>query len=270
MENDYSNYDMLDKLIGNNKKAKSWTAFWLFILCLMAGAVLYLAYTISEKNKTISLQGQIIQTSEFNLEVKSRIIDSLTENCNDAKSAIVKSCDSVINQTQTTLLSIVNTPTTAGAPVQISAVQQAKLKEATKSIQAVKTSLYNVKVDIAKNNTKLFVQYNDTADVGRINRFLGVLKNNSEFVVAPAEFINRSFSTVIKFYNYTNADEEKMLTALIARHFNIAADKILVSHEKNTKVKNLVEVWIGNRPVVSRPAVRPAATRSVKLKRNTN
>ena len=109
MENNYSNYDMLDKLIGNNKKAKSWTAFWLIILCLMASTVLWLAYTISQKNKTISLQGQIIQTSEINLEVKSRIIDSLTENCNDAKSEIVKSCDSVITQTQSTLLAIVNT-----------------------------------------------------------------------------------------------------------------------------------------------------------------
>jgi type II secretory pathway component PulL len=49
MENNYSNYDMLDKLIGNNKKAKSWTAFWLIILCLMAFAVLWLAYTISQK-----------------------------------------------------------------------------------------------------------------------------------------------------------------------------------------------------------------------------
>ena len=74
MENNYSNYDMLDKLIGNNKKAKSWTAFWLIILCLMASTVLWLAYTISQKNKTISLQGQIIQTSAINLEVKAALL----------------------------------------------------------------------------------------------------------------------------------------------------------------------------------------------------
>ena len=271
MENNYSNYDMLDKLIGNNKKAKSWTAFWLIILCLMAGAVLYLAYTISEKNKTISLQGQIIETSELNLEVKSRIIDSLTENCNDAKAEIVKSCDSVITQTQTTLLSIVNTDNAAGTPVQISAVQQARLREATKSIQAVKTNLYNVKTAIAKNSTKLFVQYNNTANAAQVNRFLGILKNNSDYVVAPAEYIDKSFSTVIKFYNYTNADEEKKLTSLIARQFNIAADKILVTHERSTKVKTLVEVWIGTRPVVTRPVVaRPVVNRPVQLKRNKN
>lgn len=261
MENNYSNYDMLDKLIGNNKKAKSWTAFWLLILCLMAAAVLYLAYTISEKNKTISLQGQIIQTSEFNLEVKSRIIDSLTENCNDAKSEIVKSCDSVITQTQSTLLSIVNTGNAPGTPVQISAVQQARLREATKSIQAVKTNLYNVKAAIAKNNTKLFIQYNNTENTAQVNRFLSVLKNKSEYVVAPPEYVDKTFSTVIKFYNYINTDEEKKLIDLIAKQFNIASDKILVKHEKNTNVKTIVEIWIGTRPL---------AIRAVQLKRNKN
>lgn len=261
MENNYSNYDMLDKLIGNNKKAKSWTAFWLLILCLMAGAVLYLAYTISEKNKTISLQGQIIQTSEINLEVKSRIIDSLTENCNDAKTEIIKSCDSVITQTQTTLLSLVNTDkprhrflsrNPASTPIQLSASQQAQIKAATESIQAVKTNLYYVKTAITKNNTKLFVQYNNTENAAQVNRFLSILKRNSDYVVAPPEYIDNSFTTVIKFYNYINTDEEKKLTDLIAKQFNIDTDKILVKHEKNANVKTIVEIWIGTRPLVIR------------------
>ena len=259
MENNYSNYDMLDKLIGNNKKAKSWTAFWLIILCLMASTVLWLAYTISQKNKTISLQGQIIQTSEINLEVKSRIIDSLTENCNDAKSEIVKSCDSVITQTQSTLLAIVNTDNATGTPIQITASQQARLREASKSIQAVKTNLYYVKTAISKNNTKLFVQYNNTANAAQVNQFLSILKKNSDYLLAPPEYIDNSFSTVIKFYNYTNADEEKELTTLIAKQFNIDTDKILIRHEKNANVKTIVEIWIGTRPL---------AIRAVQLKRN--
>ncbi len=258
MENNYSNYDMLDKLIGNNKKAKSWTAFWLLILCLMAGAVLWLAYTISEKNKTISLQGQIIETSEYNLEVKSRIIDSLTENCNDAKTEILKSCDSVITQTQTALLSLVNPHKFSHPfllkpkPVQFSASQQAQIKAATESIEDLKTNLYYVKTSITKNNTKLFVQYNNTADAVQINQFLSMLKNNSDYVVAPPEYIDNSFTTVIKFYNYINTDEENKLTDLIAKQFNIDTDKILVKHEKNANVKTIVEIWIGTRPLVIR------------------
>ena len=51
MENNYSNYDMFDKLITNNKKAKSWTVFWITALCLLAAAVLWMALDISKKNK---------------------------------------------------------------------------------------------------------------------------------------------------------------------------------------------------------------------------
>lgn len=260
MENNYSNYDMLDKLIANNKKAKSWTAFWMIILCLMAAAVLWLAHAVSVKNKTIDRQVEIIQSNEFNLEVKSRIIDSLTENCNDAKAEIVKNCDSVITETQNTLISITNADNQNGTPTQITAAQQKKLKEATTSIQQIKTDLYNVKRDIAKNSTRLFVQYNNTDNAALINRFLFLLKARSEYVVAPAEYINKPFSTLIKFYNYTNADEENKLTNMIAGHFNIAPETIQVKHEKNPNIKTTVEIWIGT----SRTAARPLLIRKPK------
>ncbi|MEP7238398.1 MAG: hypothetical protein ABI685_11050 [Ferruginibacter sp.] len=252
MENNYSNYDMLDKLIANNKKAKSWTAFWMLILCLMAAAVLWLAYTVSEKNKTISQQVQIIQSSENSLEIKSRIIDSLTENCNDDKAAIVKSCDSVITKTQDAITAIINTDNQGGTPIQITAKQQKELKEANTSITKVKTELYYVKTDIRKNNTKLFVQFNNTDNAAQIKRLLAILKTKSEYVVAPPEYIDNSFSTLIKFYNYTNADEEKTLTDLIASQFNIPAEKIIIKHEKNPNIKTTVEIWIGTRPLTLR------------------
>ena len=119
MENDYSNYDMIDKLIGNSKKAKSWTAFWMLALCLMAASLIWLAYTVSEKNKMISQQVQVIHSSQLNLELKSRIIDSLTANCNDAKAEIVKICDSVITQTQQTITKIVSNDNQPNGPLQI-------------------------------------------------------------------------------------------------------------------------------------------------------
>lgn len=247
MENNYSNYDMLDKMIANNKKAKSWTAFWMIILCLMAAAVLWLAYTVSEKNKKIDQQVQVIQSNEFNLEVKSRIIDSLTENCNDAKAEIVKSCDSVITQTQNTLLTIVDTDNQTGAPIQITAQQQEKLKEASTSINKIKKELYYVKADIKKNNTRLFVQFNNTDNNSQVNRFLGILKSKSEYVIAPAEYIDKNFSTIIKFYNYKNEDEENYLKKLVADLFNMSPDNIRVKYEENPNIKTTVEIWIGTR-----------------------
>ena len=103
------------------------------------------------------------------------------------------------------------------------------------------------------------MQYNNTANAAQVNQFLSILKKNSDYLLAPPEYIDNSFSTVIKFYNYTNADEEKELTTLIAKQFNIDTDKILIRHEKNANVKTIVEIWIGTRPL---------AIRAVQLKRN--
>lgn len=253
MENNYSNYDMLDKMIANNKKAKSWTAIWAVILCLMAAAVLWLADSLSEKNKKINEQVLVIQSNQFNLEVKSRIIDSLTENCNDAKAEIVKSCDSVISETQNTLSSIVNISTQSGAPIQITVKQQEKLKEANKSISKIKTELYYLKTDIKKNSTRLFVQFNNNDDAARLNRFLDLLKSKSDYVVLPPEFIDQPFSTVIKFYNYQNADEEKILKNLLTKYFDISEKRIAIKYEKNKKIKPTVEVWIGTKLRITDP-----------------
>jgi hypothetical protein len=249
MENTYSNYDMFDKLIANNKKAQSWTLFWVITLCLMAAAVLLLAYTVSKKNKRINQQVAIIESSEYNLEVKSRIIDSLTENCNDAKAEIVKNCDSVITETQHTLSTIVNTSNQTGTPIQLTVQQQNKLAAANKSITKIKTDLYYLKTDITNNNTRLFVQFNDKENTVQLSRFLTILKNKSNYVVAPPEYSDKPFSTVIKFYNYTNADEEKLLAGSIAKQFKIDPDLILIKHEKNINIKPTVEIWIGTRPL---------------------
>ena len=40
---------MFDRLIANNRKAQRWTMFWVIALCVMAAAVLWMAYDISKK-----------------------------------------------------------------------------------------------------------------------------------------------------------------------------------------------------------------------------
>lgn len=251
MEKNYSNYDMLDKMIANNKKAKSWTAFWMVLLCLMAVAVLWLAHTVSEKNKTISAKNDVITEKNLTLEQKSRIIDSLTENCNDAKTDIIKSYDSVITETQTAL-NIVNDQAQSGSNTNMTSTQKEELKKINTTIQKVKSNISIVKADIKKNNTRLFIQYNDEKNTDLVNKLQFVLKAKSEYVMAPPEYVNGVFPTVIKFYNYQNADEEKLLKGLLTSYFGIAEKNILVKYEKNEKLKTTVELWIGTRPVLNR------------------
>ena len=72
-----------------------------------------------------------------------------------------------------------------------------------------------------------------------------MLKSNSEYVVSPAEYVDQYFSPTIKFYNYTNEDEEKKLSNYISKLFNIPPAEINVTHEKNVNLKNVVEIWLG-------------------------
>lgn len=247
MENKFANYDMFDKLIANNKKAQSWTIFWVTALCILAGVVLWMAFTISEKNKTISDQKLSIQTQSEFLETKSRLIDSLIANCNIAKSEIVKTYDSAIIRTENALQTIVNTNVAAGMPEEITQIQQNEIKKVNREIQYVKTNIEKIKVNIRKPVTRLFIQYNDKENSRQIEQLLGNLKVKSNYYLAPPEYIDNSFPTVIKFYNYKNEEEERYLTAVVARQFKLNAADIDVTYETNTKIKSTIEIWIGTR-----------------------
>lgn len=244
MENNYSNYDMLDKMIANHKKARQWTIFWVVMLCLMAGAVLWLANTVAEKNRTISQKDEVIKATNLNLEAKSLIIDSLTANCNADKTAIIKDYDSVITQTQAALNMV---EASSASNANFTPVQQEKIKNASYSINKIQNEIKVVKADIRKINPRLFIQYNDKEVSDRIEKMMLSLKTGSSYIIAPPEFINNNFPTVIKFYNYENKAEERSLKDLVSRHLNIPADDIKIRHEENPKIRNTVEIWIGTR-----------------------
>lgn len=259
MENKFANYDMFDKLIANNKKAQSWTIFWVATLCLMAGAVLWMAFSMSEKNKiilenykTITEQGLVLQSQKEFLEAKNLLIDSLVANCNVAKNEIVKTYDSAIVQTQNALQTIVSTNSNAGTPAEITEIQQNEIKKANRNIQIAQTNIQNIKINIRKPVTRLFIQYNNKDNAGQIEQVLGNLKVNANYYVAPPEYVDNSFSTVIKFYNFEDADQEKLLKELIARQFKLNPDNIPVKYETNPNIKSIIEIWIGTRPVAIR------------------
>ena len=76
MENNSSNYDMFDKLIANNKKAQSWTIFWVITLCLLAAAVLWMAFAVSEKNKTILDNYKTIYNQKLALQSQQEFLET--------------------------------------------------------------------------------------------------------------------------------------------------------------------------------------------------
>ena len=246
MEPAFSNYEMFDKLIANNKKAHSWTIFWITVLCIFAGTVIWMAYDISAKKKTIAQQKLALQTQEEFLEVKNQLIDSLVANCNTAKTEIIDQCDSILSITQSAINKAMDAKPVPGSSGSFSRYQKIKLEEADESIHYIKNNLYTVKRDFRNETVRLFIQYNNKEERSLINKLSAKLKNNNHYYVAPAEFIDNSFATIIKFYNYKNEGDEKELIALVAKQFRIDPDRIKVKHETNKKIKPTIEIWIGS------------------------
>lgn len=74
---------------------------------------------------------------------------------------------------------------------------------------------------------------------------LSILNSKVDYVIAPSEYIDKYFPTVIKFYNYQNKDEEMLIREMIAKYFSISPGNIQVKYEKNEKIKPTVEIWLG-------------------------
>ncbi len=243
MEKEYSNYDMLDKLVANNKKAKSWTAFWVIILCLMAGTVLWLASILVKKNEALSMTKHELAVSNTNLEATTLFLDSLKLVCDAGKTAIIKDYDSVITQTQAALNIVTNE--TSGSNMNLTAAQQKKIKDATSSIKKIQDEIKIVKADIKKVTPRLFIQYNNKDEADRIEKMLYTVKKDNRYLIAPPEYIDNYFPTIIKFYNYKNDEQERTLKEMISRYFDIPVGEIKVTQEANAKIKNTIEIWIG-------------------------
>lgn len=244
MDSNYSNYDMFDKLIANNRKAQSWTVFWVTALCLLACAVLWMAWDIAQKKKIITEKDLVIQTQEEYLEAKNYLIDSLMTNCNAGKKEIREKYDSVLTKTENVIKAIETAASNPDVSGKIPEMQQVKLKEVKTNIEQIKE---NMNRNAVKMKTRLFIQYNDKEKYRQVEEFSAALKKNDNYFITPAEFIDNSFSTVIKFHNYKDEKAEKHLKEMVAKIFGINPADIAVSNESNPKVKQAVEVWIGTR-----------------------
>lgn len=254
MEKDYSNYDMLDKLLTNSKKAKSWTILWITVLCLLAASLLLMANTISKKNmelekinKELIIKDQTIQSKDEFLVVKNLLIDSLVANCNVAKTEIAKSYDSAIVQTENIIQSIVDKNPNTNRPVMITRREQNQLKEAGRDIQNVKENVQTANMEVKQPVTRLFIHYNNEKNSKQIETILEILKEESSYYVAPSEYVDKPYPTVIKFYNFKNVKEENFLKEIIAEQLGISPKSIAVIYETNPKIKSAIEIWVGTR-----------------------
>ncbi len=250
MDTNYSNYDMFDKLIVNNKKARSWTVFWVIALCLLAGAVIILAIKNSNQKKTIA-------DLSINADYKTKVIDSLK---GILQKEVDKKVDSISDYVSTLNNEIQKIEKQSAGPGNNSSSEMATQKENFKvvnnSIRELNNKLQRIKTDFKKDRLRIFIQYNEKENTEAINKLSSYLKRNEKYFVAPVELVQNEFPTLIKVYNYSNKDDEIELKEMISNMFNISPKNIGLAHisDDPSVTKPTIEIWIST----SRPQVKQA------------
>ncbi len=244
MSGNYSNYDMFDKLIVNNKKAQSWTVFWVIALCILATIVIFMAI-LNAKQK------QAIADLNNNVEYKSRVIDSLKA---VIQKEVDKKVDSIAGYITTLNTNIQKIEQVADNPGTETAAQKKNFENVNNSIEALNNKIQQIKTDFKKDRVRFFIQYNNKDYAERVNKLSGYLKRNDNYFVAPVELVDDNYRNLIKLYNYADENEEKNIKEIISNIFGIAPGDIGTAHISSnpTVRKPTIEIWIsGARPVAA-------------------
>ena len=220
MEKEFANYDLFDRVIANEKKARSWTVFWITALCLMATAIIGLALNISkEKKKNVMLQAQL-DAYDSSKAREQNALESAIARCAKEKEALVDTFNLALSKLSTA-------------------------SNEQGSINKLKRELVQIKTDVKKVKPRIFIQYN-TADINKEIAYLSLtLKEKDAYYVAPAELLDMYFTTTIKVYNLDDKDEVNRVRSVISKIFRIPADKIPIQPASNKTVKKpTIEVWL--------------------------
>jgi hypothetical protein len=242
MESEYTNYDLLDRLIANEKKAKSWTVFWITLLCILAGLLVWLVFSISEKNKTIRDQLDTLERKSDTISDKNALIKSLQDDCAKDKTKMSDSLRTEVATTISALTRIDSSQLTNNGNTINPELQKQKLLV----IQNLDKKFTQINKDFQKEKVRIFIQYNDAGDLAQINNLVNVLKNKNDYLVPPPELIKSNFSYRIKCFNYEDAKQESWLQNVMGRNLSVPPDNIKISHETKAGMSPTVEIWIGS------------------------
>ncbi len=245
MSGNYSNYDMFDKLITNNKKAQSWTVFWAIALCILAAIVIFMAIVNAKQKRAIA-------DLNNNVEYKSRVIDSLKA---VIQKEVDKKVDSIAGYITALNTNIQKIEQGTDKPGPETASQKENFENVNNSIQALNNKIQQIKTDFKKDRVRFFIQYNNKEYAERVNKLSGYLKRNDNYFVAPVELVDDNYPNLIKLYNYADENEEKKIKEIISNIFGIPPEDIGMAHISSnpTVRKPTIEIWIsGAKPAAAK------------------
>ncbi|MEO6541348.1 MAG: hypothetical protein ABIN74_10170, partial [Ferruginibacter sp.] len=222
MEKEFANYDLVDRVISNERKARSWTLFWITLLCIMGGILIWALVSILEKNKTIKDHIAIVKMQRDSILNMDSIINSLNVSW---ERSMERYTDSLRKEVDSTLNSIAKMETTTNP-----SLQKEKAIAINTSIQKLNQKLQEIKKDFQKEKLRIFIHYNYSPDRGAVNNLVNTLNSKNDYLVLPPELIRAKFAYLIKCFNYENAKKESWLKKNMAGGFAVKPENIVISH----------------------------------------
>jgi len=238
MEKEFAIYDLVDRMIANERKARSWTIFWITLLCIMGGVLIWAIASISEKNKTIKEKLDIVESQHDSILNRDTLIRSLEESCERSMARLSDSLKKEVDKT----LAIIAKMDSATSPVR----QKEKEIAINNSIQKLNQKLQEIKKDFQKEKLRLFIHYNYTGDRDAVNKLVNTINGKNEYLVLPPELVRAKFSYLIKCFNYEDAKKENWLRKNMAGGFDVDPESIVISHETKKGMSPTIEIWIGS------------------------
>ncbi len=242
MENEYSNYDLLDRLIANENKARSWTVFWITLLCILGGLLVWMAFSLSKKNKTIKEQLELVQSQRDTISDKNALIQSLQDDCKKDKTKMSDSLQTEVAKAISSLTTIDSSQSVNNGNMPNPELEHRKQLV----IQNLQKNFNQINKDFQKDKIRLFIQFNDPDDLARINNLINTLKSKSDYLVPPPELVKSKYSYRLKCFNYENEKLENWLQAVMGRNLSVDPVDIKISHEKKEGMSPTIEMWIGS------------------------
>ena len=261
--------DLIDKLIINKRKSRTWTIISVSLFLLMAAFVLIFSkkladtkgrLSVSEKklieatlrlqfmNDSIQKANDSVKGINYSLTKLSENFDSL-QNVNDTLTAL-------LNKSQQTYINI----STQMASTKINELYKEAYPEQKNNVsENVKESIINTKEikDPVAENPVVYIQYMpDYKDI--TFKAIHLLKEQKTDVQKPELITGTTFNPVVKYFNKEDQAEAERIADILNKHLSGVIKKQFIA--QNVRLKSplrQLEVWIGEyRPPKVNPEIQ--------------
>ncbi len=250
--------DIIDKLIINKRKSRTWTIISVLLFLLMATFVLIFSKKLADTKGKLSIsENKLIEAThrlQFMNDSIQRAKDSLME-INYSLAKLNENFDSLknVNDTLTVLLnksqqSYINISTREASTKINDLFKKAYPQQKNNVSETVKESIINTKeiTNPAATLPVVYIQFMpDYKDI--TYKAISLLKAQKTDVQKPELITSTSFNPVVKYFNKEDRAEAQRIADILNKHFSGKLKQQFIAQNVSLKAPlHQIEVWIGD------------------------